>query len=142
LAGGILVDAPALKEGREIVEGMRALIQFTWEYFLAHPEFLSLLATENLHRAKYLRRSARIFDLHPPLVAQISTLLRRGAEKGQFRGDTDAVKVYMSIAALGYFYLSNRWTLSAIFRRDLGADAELKAWGSHIAEVVLSYLRP
>jgi AcrR family transcriptional regulator len=127
---------------RDPVEGMRTLILFTWQYFLDHPEFLSLLATENLHRAKYLKRSARIFDLHSPLVAQISTLLRRGAEQGRFRHDTDPVKVYMSIAALGFFYLSNRWTLSTIFARDLGTPAELKAWGAHIAEVILSYLRP
>jgi AcrR family transcriptional regulator len=124
------------------VEGMRTLILFTWRYFLDHPEFLSLLATENLHRAKFLKRSAQIFDLHSPLVAQISTLLQRGAKEGQFRADTDPVQVYMSIAALGFFYLSNRWTLSTIFRRDLAADAALKAWGLHIAEVILSYLRP
>jgi AcrR family transcriptional regulator len=124
------------------VEGMRTLIQFTWRYFLEHPEFLSMLATENLHRAKYLQRSARIFDLHSPLVTQISTLLRRGAEQGEFRRDTDPVKVYISIASLGFFYLSNRWTLSTIFRRNLADDSELAAWGDHIADVILSYLRP
>ena len=126
---------------RDPIEGMRELIQFTWSYFLDHPEFLSLLATENLHRARYLKRSARIFDLHSPLIAQISTLLRRGAESGQFRDDTDPVKTYISIAALGFFYLSNRWTLSTIFRRDLAEKAELEAWGAQIEDVVLSYLR-
>ena len=126
---------------RDPVEGMRELIQFTWRYFLDHPEFLSLLATENLHRARYLKRSARIFDLHSPFIAQIATLLRRGAESGQFRSDTDPVKTYISIAALGFFYLSNRWTLSTIFRRDLAAKGELDAWGAQIEDVVLSYLR-
>jgi AcrR family transcriptional regulator len=126
---------------RDPVEGMRALVQFTWNYFLEHPEFLSLLATENLHRAKFLKRSARIFDLHSPLIAQISDLLQRGAVKGQFRRDTDAVKVYMSIAALGFFYLSNRWTLSTIFHRDLAAPDELQAWGDHIGDTILSSLR-
>jgi AcrR family transcriptional regulator len=38
-------------------EGIRRLIRFTWDYYLAHPEFLSLLNTENLHDAKHLRRS-------------------------------------------------------------------------------------
>jgi AcrR family transcriptional regulator len=126
---------------RDPIEGMRELIQFTWRYFLDHPEFLSLLATENLHRARYLKRSARIFDLHSPFIAQIATLLRRGAESGQFRADTDPVKTYISIAALGFFYLSNRWTLSTIFRRDLAAKGELDAWGAQIEDVVLSYLR-
>lgn len=127
---------------RDPIDGMRMLVQFTWNYFLEHPEFLSLLATENLHRAKFLKRSARIFDLHSPLVKQITTLLLRGAENGQFRRDTDPVNVYMSIAALGFFYLSNRWTLSTIFHRDLATKSELDAWGQHIGDTILSYLRP
>jgi hypothetical protein len=52
------------------------------------------------------------------------------------------VQLYISIAALGFFYLSNRWTLSTIFRRDLAAEAELKAWGEHIATMVLAFLEP
>ena len=58
-----------------------------------------------------------------------------------FRDDTDPVKVYISVAALGFFYLSNRWTLSTIFRRDLLAKDEIDAWGEHMVDVTLSYLR-
>ena len=126
---------------RDPVEGMRELIFFTWRYVLDHPEFPSLLTTENLHKAKYLQRSARIFDLHSPLVAEISKLLQRGEAAGQFRSGADPVKVYISIAALGFFYLSNRWTLSTIFRRDLVDDAELRDWGEHMVDVILSYLK-
>ncbi len=127
---------------RDPVEGMRDLVLFTWRYYLAHPEFLSLLNTENLHRAKFLKRSARIFELNSPLIQRISELLNHGVEQKLFRGDTDPVKVYVSIAALGFFYLSNRWTLSTIFRRDLLAKEEVEAWGRHMVDVILSYLRP
>ena len=64
---------------RDPVDGMRDLIQFTWRYFIEHPEFLSLLATENLNRASYLKKSRRIRELHSPLLGMISTLLERGA---------------------------------------------------------------
>ena len=63
---------------RDPLEGMRELTKFTWRYFIEHPEFLSILNTENLHKAKYLKRSARIFDLHSPFVAVIRDLLERG----------------------------------------------------------------
>ncbi len=127
---------------RDPVAGMQELTEFTWNYFCEHPEFLSILNTENLHRAKYLKRSARIVDLHSPLIAVISDLLQRGAANGQFRSDADPVKVYISIAALGFFYLSNRWTLSAIFRHDLADPKELESWGRHIVETILASLRP
>ena len=68
--------------------------------------------------------------------------IQRGEAAGQFRSGTDPVKVYISIASLGFFYLSNRWTLSTIFRRDLAEDTELHDWGEHMVDVILSYLRP
>jgi AcrR family transcriptional regulator len=126
---------------RDPIEGMTDLVLFTWRYYLAHPEFLSLLNTENLHRAKFLKRSARIFELNSPLIERISVLLRRGVEQGVFRDDMDPLKVYVSIAALGFFYLSNRWTLSTVFRRDLLAKEEVESWGRHMVDVTLSYLR-
>jgi AcrR family transcriptional regulator len=123
-------------------EGMSELVLFTWRYFIAHPEFLSLLATENLHRATYLKRSKRIRHLHAPLIGLISELLERGAKKKVFRRGVDPIELYISIAALGFFYLSNRYTLSTIFGADLGTPDRLEARGRHIVDVVLAYLAP
>jgi len=52
------------------------------------------------------------------------------------------VRLYITIASVGFFYLSNRWTLSTIFGRDLSRREETSAWGDHMVEVVLGYLRP
>jgi len=54
---------------RAPADGMRELVVFTWQYFLDHPEFLGILSTENMHKARFLKRSARIFELHSPLVS-------------------------------------------------------------------------
>jgi hypothetical protein len=121
---------------------MRHLARFTWNYYLAHPELLSLLNTENLLRGRYVSASRRIIELHSPMTALLADALRRGADAGEFRRDVDPVDLYISIAALGFFYLSNRWTLSAIFRRDLSDPAALAHWGDHVVEVVMAYLRP
>src|SRR5262245_7998222 len=129
-------------DDRDPVDGMRELVMFTWSYFIQHPEFLSLLATENLNRASYLKKSRRIRDLHSPLVGMISALLERGAKEGTFRKGVDPVQLYITIAALGFFYFSNRCTLSTIFARDFAARDELDERGKHIVDVVLGYLRP
>lgn len=127
---------------RDPVDGIRELCRFTWAYYLSHPEFLSILNTENLMRARHLKRSSRISKLHSPFVATLTELLERGARNGQFRADTDPVRVYITIAAIGFFYLSNQWTLSIIFPRDLSSKRETDAWSDHLVEVVLGYLRP
>jgi AcrR family transcriptional regulator len=127
---------------RPPVEGMRELVAFTWRHFLAHPEFISLLATENLHRAKHIKGSERIRSLHSPLVATICDLLERGRRAGVFRGGVDPVQLYVSIAALSYFYVSNAHTLSAIFGRDLLSPKAKAARLAHVVDLVLRSLAP
>lgn len=121
-------------------EGMRRLVRFTWEYYLAHPEFITLLNSENLHRARHLKKSKQIRAMHSPLVAMLEELLARGQRAGAFRRGVDAVQLYISIAALGYFYLSNNHTLSTIFGRDLRRPQALAQRLAHMTELVLGYL--
>jgi AcrR family transcriptional regulator len=123
------------------IEGMRTLVRFTWTYLVAHPEFLSLLATENLHHAANLKKLRHIRVLHSPLIGMISEVLQSGVKWKLFRSGVDPMQLYISIAALGFFYLSNRYTLSTIFGRDLNAPTALAERESHIADVVLGYLR-
>lgn len=126
---------------KEPVEGLKELALFTWHYFLDHPEFLSILATENLNQARYLKQSASIAEMHSNFISELEGVLRRGADEGLFRRGLDPVDVYVTIASLGFFYLSNRFTLSTIFQRDLVAPAQLDRWGQHIVDTVLASVR-
>jgi AcrR family transcriptional regulator len=123
------------------VQGVRRLVEFTWNYYLKHPEFLTLLNSENLHRARHLKRSRDIAAMHSPLIALLRDLLLRGERAGKFKKGVDPVQLYISIAALGYFYLSNRHTLSTIFERDLLAPKSKAERLEHMTELVLGFLR-
>ena len=126
----------------EPVEGIRRLVAFTWRYYLENPHFLTLLNSENLHRARHLKTSKRIAAMHSPFVATIADLLERGERSGVIRGGIDPVQLYISIAALSYFYLSNNHTLSTIFVRDLLSAKAKSARLKHMTELVESALRP
>lgn len=121
-------------------EGMRTLTRFTFQHFQRHPNFIRLLIGENLNEARFLKRSAVIQDMHSPLVGQIRTLLTRGEAEGVFRRGVDPIQLYISIAALGFFYLSNRYTLSTIFSMDLMSSERLLAREEHIVALVMGYL--
>jgi AcrR family transcriptional regulator len=123
-------------------DGMRRLIAFTWDYYLAHPEFIRLLNTENLLKGAHLRGSERVKALSFPLLSVLTGLLERGVAERRFRPGSDPVHVYITIAALGYFYLSNRHTLSRFLGRNLTAGRERDRWLKHITTVVLDHLRP
>ena len=58
-------------------------------------------------------------DVEQGGVEMIRAVVRRGVDSGDFQVAVDPVQLYISIAALGFFYLSNGATLSVIFGRDL-----------------------
>ena len=122
-------------------EAIRRLVSFTWNYYLKHPEFLSLLNSENLHRAEHLKQSSKVREMHSPFVAMLREIVERGVRGGVFRSGVDAVQLYISIAGLSYFYLANNFTLSAIFGRDLKAKKARDQRLAHMIEFVLGYLR-
>src|SRR5947208_11463237 len=82
------------------------LIDFTWNYFLRNPEFLALLNNENMEKARHLKRSAKVKSMHSPFVEMIRTVVTRGVKSGDFCVVVDPVQLYISIAALCFFYLS------------------------------------
>jgi TetR/AcrR family transcriptional regulator len=120
---------------------IKRLIEFNFDYSRRHPELISLINSENLHRARHLARSKKVRELHSPFVQLICDILRRGVAKGVFRPGLDPVDVYITIAAVGYFYLSNNWTLSAIFGRDLGTPAANRRRKRHNVDMILHALR-
>jgi len=122
-------------------DGLRQLIAFTWNYYVEHPEFIRLLNSENLHQGRNVKRARRIGALSHPFLHILKQLLNRGAKAGVFRPDADPVRMYMTIAALGYFYLSNRYTLSHFLNFDLMTQANQRDWLAHITTVVMAYLR-
>ena len=124
------------------VEAVRRLVEFTWSYYLQHPEFMTLLNSANLHKGRHLAGSQRARELNSPLVDTLAAVLERGRREGRFRGGVDPVQLYVSIAGIAYFYLSNTHTLSAIFGRDLMTPKARAERLSHMTDVILGYLLP
>ncbi len=119
---------------------IRTLVEFTWNYYLEHPEFLTLLNSANLHKARHIQESSNVRALNSPLIELLGEILEKGRLTGEFRGGIDPVQLYVSIAGLSYFYLSNNSSLSAIFGRDLMSPKAKSERLSHMCEVILGYV--
>ena len=72
----------------------------------------------------------------------VADILARGERSGVFRKGVDPVQLNITIAALGYYYLTNRHTLSIIFDRDLMAPEALSARLDFMTDNVLDALKP
>ncbi|MFK0335530.1 TetR family transcriptional regulator [Rhizobium sp. NPDC090275] len=112
-------------ETLEPKEALEKFVRFTWDYYLKHPEFITLVNSANLHRAKHLKGSEVVKMTNRKLVSLVGGILDRGVEAGVFRKGVDPVQLNITIAAIGYYYLTNRFTGSIIFERDLMEKAAL-----------------
>ena len=124
------------------LDALCAVVRFMWGYYQKNPEFITLLNTENLHRGKHIAKSPRAREYSSQAVAVLADVLGRGARQGLFRRDVSARDLYLMIAAMGYFYLSNRYTLSAFLGEALEAPSALSHWEAFLIEAVLRTVAP
>jgi AcrR family transcriptional regulator len=110
----------------EPIAALRKLVSFNWDYFLENPEFITLVNSENLHKAKHIKSSKRMQEMSRNFVGRMQALLDRGAAADLFHKNLDAVQMQISVAAIAYHYLTNRYTGSIVFERDLMSAKALK----------------
>lgn len=124
-------------EADEPITAMRRLMEFTWSYYLANPEFITLVNSENLHKARHLKSSALMDDMNKPFVERMRSLLKRGAAAGVFRPDLDPVQILIALAGLGFHYLNNRHTGAIVYGRDMMGEDSLGKRGAFNADAIL-----
>lgn len=119
------------------MDALRAVIRFVMGYYRKHPEFITLLNTENLHKGRHIAKSLRAREYSSPAVAVIGKIMDSGVARGLFRNDLQARDIYLLIAATGYFYMSNRHTLSAFLGENMEAPAAIAHWEAFVTDTVL-----
>jgi AcrR family transcriptional regulator len=122
-------------------EGLRTLVGFTFDYQSAEPHFVRLVMNENIHFAKYLARSGAIQKLNVTAIDAVRDVLRRGTEAGVFRRGIDPVDLHMTISALCFFNVSNRYTFSRIFKKDMTSAVAHSRRRESVIETVLAAVR-
>ena len=74
-------------------------------------------------------------------ILMVKAILDRGVTTGEFRAGVDPVQLNITIAAIGYYYLTNRYTGSIIFDRDLMAPEHLDERLAFNLETILRLVR-
>ncbi|WP_198969301.1 TetR/AcrR family transcriptional regulator [Xylophilus sp. ASV27] len=124
------------------VEALKAVVRFVSQYYRRNPEFVTLLNTENLHKGRHIAKSPRAREYSSPAVSVIAQVLASGAAAGVFRSDLQARDLYLLIASMGYFYQSNRYTLSAFLGEELDRPEAIAHWDAVMVDVVLRTVAP
>lgn len=120
---------------------IRDLVDFTLHHFQQKPWFISMLNTENLRGGETIRQIRDVADIQSHLMDELRSLLDRGVSMGVFRPGIEPTDLYITIASLCYFPISNTHTLRAVFKAPID-EAWLARRSADIGEMVIRFLRP
>ena len=125
----------------EPVEALKKLVSFSIDYKLAHPEFVRLVMTENIHSAEYLKLSKTAMHMNTPAIDLLKRIYDRGVASGDFRSGLEAFDLHMMISALSLYNVSNRPTVLAIFKRDIMDKKEVDRLRKNSIEMMLRFVK-
>lgn len=128
-------------ESLEPEQAIRRLTEFTFDYDHAHPDFVRLVAIENIHHARHLAKSSVIRGVNATIIETIDAIMKRGRRKGVFHTSVRAVDVHMLMSALCFFHVSNLHTFGAIFHRDFLSPSVRKTHKKMVADFVVHLLK-
>jgi len=119
------------------IAALRQFFEFPLRYYVAHPEIITLLGTENLQKGKHIAKARPSEQFALPAIAIMQKIVDQGVAKGLFRPDVDCRKLYIAMTALGYFYVSNRYTFSTFLGHDLMQADNIEDWADFVGGLLV-----
>jgi AcrR family transcriptional regulator len=119
---------------------LKALVEFTFDYHLKNAAIVRLVMVENIHKGRHIARLPSATPVNSSILDTVADILKRGEVQGVMRKGLDAFDLYISIASLCFFNVSNRYTIRAIFRHDMGDAKDAAARRESIWDMIFHYV--
>lgn len=134
-------DAAASQGALPAADALRAQIEQTFDYHASNPDFVRLVMNENIHHGEHIGHVPGLKERNRSVIAQLRAIIDKGVAEGAFRNDIDPVDLHMSITALCFYNVSNRYTFNVNFGVDMGAAKALKKRREQVAEIILAWIK-
>jgi len=122
-------------------QALRAQIGQTFDYHANNPDFVRLVMNENIHHGEHIGHVPGLKERNRSVIAQLRAIIDKGIADGVFRKDIDPIELHMSISALCFYNVSNRYTFNANFGVDMGAPKAMKKRRDQVAEIILAWVK-
>jgi AcrR family transcriptional regulator len=123
------------------LEAIEKLVHFTVDFHNRHGDDVRLVITENMQRGRHIKTLPSLEPINSVVINAVRRICERGATDGVMREGIDPIDLYMSIAALSFFNISNRHTFSIIFNTDMESAEALELRKASITDMILRYVR-
>lgn len=121
-------------------QALRQLVRSTFDHHHANPDAVRIIMNENLQHGAYIRKSNVIQKLNVPAIDATKRILERGEKDGLFRRGIDPIELHMTISALSFHHVGNRYSFAAVFDVDMTSRAAIQRRGEVVADLVLAWV--
>jgi AcrR family transcriptional regulator len=135
------VDADNRRDHLDPDAALRDVVGVTFDYHNQHPEFVRLVMNENILRGAHVGEIPGIRERNRKVIEQLRGIMSRGVASGHFREGIDPVELHMTISALCFYNVSNRYTFSYGFERDMSSSKALARRRMNVIDVIESWCR-
>ena len=135
------VDADNRRDDLDPDAALRDVVGVTFDSHHQHPEFVRLVMNENILRGAHVGEVPGIRERNRKVIDQLRAILARGVASGHFREGVDPVELHMTISALCFYNVSNRYTFSFGFERDMSSPKALARRRMSVIDVIESWCR-
>jgi hypothetical protein len=112
----------------------------TFEHHHANPDTVRIIMNENLHKGAYITKSSVIQKLNVPAIDATKRILERGEKDGSFPPGIDPIELHMTISALSFHHVANRYSFSSVFNIDMTSKATIQRRAEVVADLVLAWV--
>lgn len=123
-------------------EAIALLAEASFDYHIAHPDFMRLICSENLMHGRYIRQSETIKTLNQSALNVLDAVLIRGKQNGEFDANVTTVDVHRLISSISFHNVANHYTFNTLFGGHETEQQSLARNRRLVVDATLRYLRP
>lgn len=128
--------------GMPPVEAMVQLVQSTFDYHAAHPDFIRIICMENMQRGRFMQQSAVLRTVNRSALDLLEDILQRGQRKQLFNSTVNARDVHRLMSSFSFHFVANSYTFTLLFEDGADSAAQQAHYRAMAVQVVLRYLCP
>jgi AcrR family transcriptional regulator len=118
---------------------LERLVALTFDYHFAHPELVRLVMDENMRHGGHVGSVAEARN--ELVLPKTQALIDRGVADGSFRAGVDAIDLHMTISALAFYFVANRYTFGTLFGADMLSATAAAKRRAQVVDTVTRYCR-
>jgi len=126
-------------ETMDPVSALRTVVEVNFDHHIQNPDFVRIVMSENIAKGVHIAELESVRTRNQSVVVMLGALLERGVKAKVFRSDIDPVSLHMSISALCFYNVSNRYTFSQIFQRDMVSPSAVARRRATVVDMILRW---